>query len=313
MSHSFRSRVSRRAVIQAGLAAGAAALFPRFGTAAPIEPLITKAIPSTGERLPAVGLGTDKFGRGEADAIRAEIKRMTELGGTLIDTSSDYGDSEAVIGESLQALGIRNRIFLSTKLTAGGRFFGGVGGKASFDRSLELLRTKSVDLLEVHNLDGTDELMPMMREWKRAGLIRYLGVTTSVVRQHQELMAAMRKHPLDFIQVDYSIGDREAARDVLPLARERKMAVLVNVPFGYGSLFSRVRSKPLPDWAADLGISSWAQYMLKYVISHPDVTCAIPGSTQVDHLVDNQAAGRGRLPDETTRRRMEQYWDKAVA
>ncbi len=306
------SRLSRRDAILRGLLAGAG-LLARVPSAGAAESPTTKRIPSTGEALPAIGLGTDKFRRGEEDAIRAEIERMVELGGTVIDTSSDYGDSEALIGEALETLGVRDHIFLATKLTAGGGFLGGVGGEASFERSLERLRTRSVDLLEVHNLDGTEQLLPKMLEWKRAGRIRYLGVTTSVARQHRELMATMRKHALDFIQVDYSISDRETARDVLPLALERKIAVLVNVPFGYGSLFSRVRRKPLPPWAADLGISSWAQYMLKYVISHPAVTCAIPGSTQVEHLVDNQAAARGPLPDAATRRKMEQYWDRTVA
>ncbi len=306
------SRLSRRDAILAGLLAGTAAL-TRAPAARAAESPLMKPIPSTGEKLPAIGLGTDKFRRGAEAAIRAEIERMVELGGTVIDTSSDYGDSEAIIGAALEKLGVRDRIFLATKLTAGGNFFGGVGGKASFERSLERLRTKSVELLEVHNLDGTDELLPLMQEWKQAGRIRYLGVTTSVTRQHGELMRAMRRHPLDFVQVDYSIGDRDAARDVLPLALERKVAVLVNVPFGYGSLFSRVRSQPLPPWAGDLGISSWAQYMLKYIVSHPAVTCAIPGSTQVEHLVDNQAAARGPMPDAAMRRKMEQYWDQTVA
>jgi len=313
MSDAFQSRFSRREAIRAGVLAGAGVLLARSGPALSADPLITRAIPSTGERLPAIGLGTDKFRRGEEDPIRAEIKRMSELGGTVIDTSSDYGDSEAIIGDALAALGIRKRIFLATKLTGSGGFFGGPGGKASFERSLDRLRTKQVDLLQVHNLDGTDQLMPMMREWKKAGMTRYLGVTTSRTGQHSELIRQMRKYPLDFIQVNYSIGDRAAARDVLPLAVKRKMAVLINVPFAYGSLFRRARSKPLPEWAADIGVSSWAQFMLKYIIAHPAVTCAIPGSTKVAHLIDNQGAARGPLPDEAMRRKMEQYWDTRVA
>lgn len=316
MSKPFESRLSRREAIRAGLLAGAGALLARSGQAETTDaatPLITKPIPSTGERLPAIGLGTDSFRTGLEDAIRTEIRRMSELGGTVIDTSSDYGDSEALIGDALAALGIRERIFLATKLMSSGGFFGGVSGKASFERSLKRLRVSQVDLLEVHNLDGTDEFVPMMQAWKQAGTIRYLGVTTSRAGQHRELIAAMHKHALDFIQVNYSIGDRAAARDVLPLAAQRKMAVLINVPFGYGSLFRRVRSKPLPPWAADLGIASWAQFMLKYVISHPAVTCAIPGSTKLDHLVDNQGAGHGPLPDAAAREKMEQYWDGKIA
>lgn len=296
-----------------GLLAGAGVVLARSRLAVSAGALITKAIPSTGERLPAIGLGTDKFRTGEKDAIRDEIRRMSELGGTVIDTSSDYGDSEAIIGDVLAELGIRDRIFLATKLTRGGGFFDSVGGEASFKRSLKRLRTKHVDLLEVHNLDGTDALLPMMQEWKTAGTIRYLGVTTSRVGQHDELIDIMHRHPLDFVQVNYSIADREAAKTILPLARERKIAVLVNVPFGYGSLFGRIGSEALPAWAGDLGIASWAQFMLKYVISHPAVTCAIPGSTKVSHLEDNQGAAHAPLPDEATRRKMEQYWDKVLA
>jgi aryl-alcohol dehydrogenase-like predicted oxidoreductase len=152
-------------------------------------------------------------------------------------------------------------------------------------------------------------LIPTMQEWKKAGRIRYVGATTSRVSQHPELMDAMRKFPLDFIQVDYSIANREAADAVLPLALERKLAVLVNLPFGRSSLFRQAAERELPGWAADIDVTSWAQYFLKYVISHEAVTCAIPGSTRVSHLEDNQAAGRGRLPDAAMRRRMEQYWD----
>jgi diketogulonate reductase-like aldo/keto reductase len=316
MSKPLEPRLSRREAIRAGLLAGAGALLARHGHTQATETagaLITKPIPSSGERLPAIGLGTDSFRRGLEDVIRNEIGRMVELGGTVVDTSSDYGASEELIGDALSSLGIRKRVFLATKLMESGGFFGGVSGKASFELSLQRLRTQQVDLLQVHNLDGTDKFVPMMQEWKKAGTIRYLGVTTSRVGQHRELMDAMHKHTLDFIQVNYSIGDRAAARDVLPLAAERRMAVLINVPFGRSSLFRRIGSTPLPSWAADFGIDSWAQYMLKYVISHPAVTCAIPGSTELKHLVDNQGAGRGRLPDAPTREKMERYWDSKIA
>jgi aryl-alcohol dehydrogenase-like predicted oxidoreductase len=308
--------VSRREFMQAGLLAGSGALLasPLLAAepAASTRPLITKAIPSSGEKIPAIGIGTDSFRNEVREEIRTELQRMTELGGSVIDTSDDYGDSEALIGEALAKLGTRDQMFIATKLTAGGglsSLFSATGAR-SFQRSLERLKTQHVDLLQVHNLDGVAALVPTtMAEWKQAGKIRYIGVTTSRGSQHAEMIDVMRKYPLDFIQVDYSIANREAAETILPLAHERKIAVLVNLPFGRSSLFREVAGRPLPDWAADIEVASWAQFFLKYVISHPAVTCAIPGSTQVNHLVDNQAAGRGRLPDAAMRRKMEEFWD----
>lgn len=272
---------------------------------------LTKAIPSSGERIPVVGLGTDKFQRSAQQAIQAEIQRMHQLGGKVIDTAAAYGESEAVIGESLAALGIREQMFIATKLTASGAGMYGrtPGGKDSFERSLQTLRTPRVDLLQVHNLDGVDELMPVLSQWKAAGKIRYIGITTSRVDQHSAMVGYMRKHPLDFVQVDYSLANRDAASNVLPLALERKIAVLANVPFGFGSVLRQAESRKLPALATDLQVNSWSQLLLKYVISHPAVTCTIPGSTQVGHLEANQAAARGPMPDESMRRQMERLWD----
>jgi aryl-alcohol dehydrogenase-like predicted oxidoreductase len=272
-------------------------------------PLITRTIPSSGEKIPAIGLGTDSFRASESDAIRDEIKRMNELGGSVIDTAAAYGDSEALIGDALAALGIRDRMFLATKLTADGFFSGGGGGEASFHRSLERLKTQRIDLLQVHNLNGVDSLMPLLQQWKKAGKIRYLGVTTSRVSQHGEIVEAMRKYPLDFIQVDYSIANRDAAASVFPVALERHVAVLANLPLARATLIGQAGEHKLPDWAAEIDVSSWSQFFLKYVISHPVVTCAIPGSTKLAHLEDNQAAARGRLPDAATRAKMETFWD----
>ncbi len=301
---------TRRELLAGGLAALMGTAAARVPTAPEGHtPLVTKPILSTGESIPAIGLGTDAFYRSEQGAIREEIERMVQLGGTVIDTASDYGDSEALIGEAVSASGLRSRLFLATKLTAsGGLFGGGAGGDASFRRSLQRLRTDRVDLLQVHNLDGVDALMPMMQRWKQEGQTRYLGVTVSVGWQHDALVTAMRRYPLDFIQVDYSIDDRDAERIIFPTALERKVAVLVNLPLGRASLISRARGKPLPPWAADLAISSWSQFFLKYVIAHPAVTCAIPGSTKVAHLQDNQLAARTPLPDAAARARMERYW-----
>jgi aryl-alcohol dehydrogenase-like predicted oxidoreductase len=236
---------------------------------------------------------------------------MNELGGTVIDTAAAYGDSEALIGDTLAELGLRDRMFLATKLTAGGFFGGGGGGSGaeSFQRSLERLKTKRIDLLQVHNLSGVDSLMPVLQAWKKAKQIRYIGVTTSRVGQHAEIVEAMRKYPLDFIQVDYSIANRDAAATVFPTALERRVAVLVNLPLARASLIGQAGQRQLPEWASSIDVSSWGQFFLKYVISHPAVTCAIPGSTKLAHLEDNQGAARGRLPDAAMRTRMEQFWD----
>jgi len=327
-----RSTISRRDVLCTGLlatlgtgtlaagaaraaAAAGAAGAEAAGTAASGEPLILKPIPSTGERIPVIGLGTDSFDDSERDAIRAEIAKMHQLGGTVIDTAAAYGDSEALIGEALADSGLRGKMFIATKLTNGGGFFygGGVGGKASFDRSLQRLKTDKVDLLQVHNLSGVDELMPLLREWKRAGKIRYYGITTSRVGQHDDMVALIRKYPLDFIQVDYSIANRDAEKQIFPLAVERRIAVLANLPLIHGQLMEEASQHKLPDFARDFGVSSWSQFLLKYVVSHPAVTCAIPGSTKVAHLIDNQHAGRGTLPDAAMRRRMEEYWSRVTA
>jgi aryl-alcohol dehydrogenase-like predicted oxidoreductase len=315
MSRPVSPDVGRRSFVAGAVTAGLGALLGRrLAAAEPSSttalPLITKAIPSSGERLPAIGIGTDSFSESAREAIRAELARMRELGGTVIDTAAAYGDSEALIGDALAHLGTRDRMFIATKLVGGGF---GVTGAESLARSLERLKTTHVDLLQVHNLNGVATLLPAMQQWKTEKKIRYIGVTTSRGSQHADLVATMRADPLDFIQVDYSIANREAAQTILPLALERKIAVLANLPFGRSSLFREAAGRPLPPWAADIDVASWAQFFLKYVISHPAVTCAIPGSTQLSHLIDNQAAGRGRLPDESMRRRMEAYWDNKAA
>jgi aryl-alcohol dehydrogenase-like predicted oxidoreductase len=303
MSKRAGPQVTRREFIGGGVTAGiGAVLAPTAAGALAREQLITRTIPSSGEELPAIGIGTDSFRADVSEEIRAELKRMSELGGSVIDTAAAYGESEALIGQALESLGTREKMFLATKLV-------GSGGAESLERSLQRLKTRRIDLLQVHNLNGIAELVPLMQQWKKAGKIRYIGATTSRGSQHEELMSAMRSYPLDFIQVDYSLDNREAAAGILPLALERKQAVLVNLPFGRSSLFSEAAGRKLPQWAADIDVSSWAQYFLKYVISHPVVTCVIPGSTKVSHLEDNQAAGRGRLPDAGMRRKMEEYWE----
>jgi aryl-alcohol dehydrogenase-like predicted oxidoreductase len=319
MSNRFPVRLSRREVLRSSLAAGAglAILQPGWAaTGAPAQlPLITKSIPGTGEKLPAIGLGTDAFRSGDSEAIQAEIQRLQQLGGSVIDTAANYGDSEAIIGQALASLGIRDRMFVSSKLTANGTGprGDGVGGPQSLERSFTRLKTQRIDLLQVHNLDGVDTLFPLLQQWKQAGKIRYIGITTSRVAQHEQMLEYMRKYPLDFVQVDYSLANRDAAKAILPLAMERRMGVLANIPFGFGSVLRQAQSRPLPPWAADIDVTDWSQLLLKYVISHPAVTCAIPGSTRVEHLEDNQRAARGRLPDAAMRTRLEQLWDAGAS
>ncbi len=338
---------TRRALLRGGLTAGALAMLPRAARptqAAADLPLITKAIPSTGERLPVIGLGTIWYRDAQYATLRPVLQRLGELGGTLIDTAANYGESEGVVGRALAEIGTRDRMFIATKFDRGGPPAGsaparpasplpgapaatplpgpptgvtrpardGVGGRESMERSLQRLRTDRIDLLQVHNMNGTGELMPLLQEWKRAGRIRYLGVTTFNPEQHGLLVETMRTHPLDFIQVDYSIGNRLAEREVFPMALERKVAVLINVPLGRATLLQRLAARPLPSWASEIDVTSWSQFLLKYVVSHPAVTCAIPGTTSVAHLEDNMRACRGRLPDAAMRARMEQEWAAAA-
>ncbi len=314
MSDNGSSTFSRRGLLQAGALAGAGLALSRTLLAADMTtmPLITKAIPATGEKIPVMGVGTNQFRESNYADVKAVIKRMYELGGTLIDTAPSYagGESEAVIGRALGELGIRDRMFISTKFNAAGAGYGAnePSGRQAFERSMKLLG--KIDLLEVHRIDGLDELMPLMQEYKKAGKIRYLGVTTYRTEEHDRMIAALNKHPMDFIQIDYSLGNR-ASEKVLSMAQQHKVAVMLNVPLGgrRGSLFNEVGDRKLPAWAADFNAATWGQFFLKYVASHPAVISVIPGSTKISHTEDNQGAGRGRLPTAAERKRMEEFWD----
>jgi aryl-alcohol dehydrogenase-like predicted oxidoreductase len=315
---------TRREAIKAGFLAGAGLAAGRLPLVAaePVRPrdlsntqlpLITKAIPSTGEQIPAVGLGTNQYGVStpeEMAPLREVLRAMPELGGKVIDTAPSYRRSETVLGELMAELGNRDQFFLSTKVTAPD---GNVDeGIRQMENSFEVLKTDVIDLMEVHNLNGTEAILPVMREWKQEGRIRYIGVTTSRNQAHGTLMEIMRQEELDFIQVNYSIADRAAADQVLPLAQELGIAVMLNVPFGGrrgGNVFSLLADKELPEWAAEFDCNSWAQFCLKYLISHPAVTCPIPGTTDVEHLEDNLGAARGHLPDPAMRKQMEELFD----
>jgi aryl-alcohol dehydrogenase-like predicted oxidoreductase len=309
----LQSHVSRRSLIKGGLAAAVGLALGERAMAADATslPLITKSIPSSGEKLPVVGVGTNAYGVTTPEDIAARrevLEALSEVSGSVVDTARGYGESEVVIGQLLAELGNRGKLFIATKTPMGGDMS---NGAAVLQDSLNRLRVDRVDLMQVHNFHGLHELMPVFQEWKQAGKIRYVGITTSMDGQYPQMKAAMQKYPLDFIQVDYSIGNRDAGDEILPLARDKGMAVLVNMPLGgrRGNLFPTVAGKQLPDWASEIDVTSWAQYLLKYIIGHPTVTCVIPGMTKLAHLQDNLRAGRGRLPDAPTRKRMKEYWE----
>jgi aryl-alcohol dehydrogenase-like predicted oxidoreductase len=312
------ARPGRRDVLKAGVMTGAALAFghslPLFARQANL-PLITKPIPSTGEQLPVIGLGTNAYSVNTPEQmapLREILGQMSKMGGKVIDTARVYGRSEEVIGQLLSELGNRDTYFISTKTPINGALR---SPEQELQTSFDRLRVKTIDLMLIHNLHGLDELMPAFLTFKKQGRIRYIGMSTSVDNQYAAQMDAMRRYPLDFIQVDYSIANRGAADEILPLAQERKMGVLINVPFGgrgrgAASTFGRVNNVPVPAWAAEFDATTWGQVFLKYVVSHPAVTAAIPGTTQLRNMVDNQGAGRGRLPTPEQRRQIEQFWDK---
>lgn len=310
---------ARRRALQFGLGLGAGLALARsplamagtltetLAEASAGNGLIQKAIPSTGELLPVIGIGTARcYDVGESDYERAPLREVLDafarMGGRVVDTAPSYGRAEAVVGDLVASLGNRDKLFLATKVGAGRD--GREAGLAEMARSFERLRTARIDLLQIHNLAGVEHMLPVLREWKQEGRIRYLGVSTSFKPQYEALERLMRHEALDFVQIDYAIDNREAEERILPLAAERGMAVLVNLPFGRGRVFEAFHGHRIPDWATELGIASWAQFVLKYVVSHPAVTCAIPGTATLRYLEDNLAAARGQLPDAATRRRM---------
>jgi len=297
---------SRREILKAGLAVAAAALAPRLVQAQ--APLLTLPVPATGVRLPIVGIGTNRFGTGDAAwnaRLRDTLATFARLGATVVDTAPSYGDSERAIGAILAETGLRERLFLATKLDRDGVS----DGRQRLDASFAALGTRRLDLVQLHNLRGAATLLPLLREQQSAGRIGHIGITSSSDSQYVEMEAIMRRERLDFIQVDYAVGNRGAGERLLPLAADRGMAVLINLPFGRGAQFRAVGGRPLPGWAAEIDCTSWAQVFLKYVLGHPAVTCAIPGSTQAAHVEDNLGAARGRLPDAALRQTMAVYFD----
>ena len=265
----------------------------------------SSAIPSTGEALPRVGLGTwitfnvgnDRDAR---DACAQVMKAFFEAGGRLIDSSPMYGSSQAVVGQGLARLGAAAKVFAADKVWVGS----GARGAAQIEESRRLWNVARFDLLQVHNLLAWEEHLPTLFAMKRDGRLRYVGVTTSEGRRHREIEQVMRTQPLDFVQVTYNLLDREVEQRILPLARERRIAVIVNRPFREGALLRELQRHRLPAWASEIDCTTWAQVALKFIVSHPAVTCAIPATTQVAHVRENMAAAGGRRPDASLRQRM---------
>lgn len=267
-----------------------------------IQAMRMNKIPASGEGLPVIGLGTwQTFDVGQAAVQRAPLKEVLRhfeaMGGRLVDSSPMYGAAEEVVGDLAAELGFHDKLFLATKVWTSGRS----AGIEQMEDSMRKLRTRTLDLMQVHNLVDVETHLATLREWKEQGRVRYIGVTHYTARAHEDVARVIERHPIDFIQINYSVAEPEAARRLLPLAQARGVAVIANRPFGGGGLFGRLRNKPVPKWSVEIDCDSWAQLMLKYVISHPAITCAIPATSKVEHVRDNMTAGRGRLPDEKQR------------
>ena len=288
------------------LATGAAgiALTPTI-LAKPDQKLLQRAIPSSGEMLPAIGLGTWQVfdvgpGDRERQPLEEVLRRFVALGGRVVDSSPMYGRAEEVIGEIAAKVHVTDSLFLATKVWTTGK----EEGIASMERSMARLQTRRLDLMQVHNLIDARTHLATLRSWKEQGRIRYLGITHYVSSAYPEVARLLRTEKIDFLQINYSLGEREAEQELLPLAQERGAAVLANRPFGGGDLFSRIREKPLPEWAAELQCQTWAQFLLKWIVANPAVTCAIPATGNVRHLEDNMESALGELPDAKQRQRM---------
>lgn len=298
---------SRRDFLRIALGAGAVALTGDFAMA---ENLIRKPIPKTGELLPAVGLGTwQTFDVGAAKSARAPLEQVlrefVRLGGSVIDSSPMYGKSESVAGDLAAELGVHKQLFVATKVWTSGRD----AGIRQMEESFKRLRAQRIDLMQVHNLVDYRTHLATLRAWKEQGKVRYIGVTHYTASAYDQLARVIAaEDDMDFVQLNYSLAERDAEQRLLPLAADRRIAVLVNRPFAEGALFSKARGKPLPPWAKEIGCASWAQFFLKFVISHPAVTCVIPATSKVEHLVDNMQAALAPVPDTKARERMVRHF-----
>lgn len=306
--------ITRRDYLKLSLATGSALSLPSglLRAADTPGPLITRAIPSSGEQVPAVGLGSSatfsEIARSEDfSALREVLKALVDHGGTVFDTAPSYGASEDVAGNIAGELGITEKIFWATKVNVAGRDGGSAdpdAARAQIDSSFAKLKKPVLDLIQVHNLGDVPTQLGILKELREKGRVRYIGVTTTFPAQYEQLLQVMKDEPIDFIGVDYAIDNLAVEDRILPLAQERKIGVLVYLPFGRTRLWERVRGKDVPDWAAEFDAHSWAQFFLKFVLAHPAVTTVTPATSRARHMIDNLGAARGRLPDDPTLKRM---------
>jgi aryl-alcohol dehydrogenase-like predicted oxidoreductase len=313
-----RRMLTRRDYLKyAALAGGALALPPGLLKAFEVGDVITRAIPSTGEEIPLVGLGSSatfsRLARSEdVSALRDVISTLLDNGGTVFDTAPSYGASEEVAGGIVQELDATEKVFWATKLNVAGRG----GGSADPDKawaqiedSFRYVGKKPIDLIQVHNLADVPTQMGILKELKEEGKIRYIGVTSTRSSRYSDLAKVMRDEPIDFIGVDYAVDNRESAEMILPLAKEKGIATLIYLPFGRSRLWSHVKGQAVPEWAQEFGANSWAQFFIKYIAANPAVTCVTPATSKAKHMLDNMGAAFGELPDAATRRRMEALVD----
>lgn len=316
--------LTRRDWITLTAGAGAAlTLDPKQVLAWQQQPVITRAIPSSNERVPIIGLGSSatfsQIARAEdLTAVRAVLTTLVEQGGTIFDTAPSYGASEEVAGRVAGEAGLTDKIFWATKVNVvGGRGGGGkadpAAARAQIETSFTRLKKAKIDLIQVHNVADVTTQLGVLKEFKKQGRVRYIGVTSTSENQYSELERSMRDEPLDFIGLDYAIDNREVETRILPLAVERKIGVLVYLPFGRTRLWNRVEGRTVPDWAKEFGATTWAQFFLKFIAAHPAVTCITPATSRAANMADNLGAGRGALPDEATRKRMIELVDSLPA
>jgi aryl-alcohol dehydrogenase-like predicted oxidoreductase len=301
--------LTRREWLTLTAGAGAALAFDRAQLLAQ-QKLVTRAIPSTGEQLPIVGLGSSatfaQVARAEdVAAIGAVFKAMVDGGGTVFDTAPGYGASEEVSGRVVNELGLADKVFWATKLNVARGGSADVGAaRKQIEQSFARIKKAKIDLIQVHNLGDVPTQLPILKELKQQGRIRYIGVTTTFDGQYQELVDIMRREPLDFIGIDYAVDAREVEQTILPLAQERRIGVLAYQPFGRTRLWNRVANQPVPDYAKEFDATTWAQFFIKFVASHPAVTVVTPATSQAKNMTDNLGGGRGRMPDAAMRKRM---------
>ena len=301
-------QVSRRTALR--MFAGLGTAFALGSATGQSQKIMTRKIPSTGEEIPAVGLGTwQVFDAGNDASARAPLREVlaafAKAGGKVIDSSPMYGSAESVAGDLVAELGLREKLFVATKVWTRGR----EDGIREMDTSFRRLRVKQMDLMQVHNLLDVGVHTKTLLDWKSKNKIRYLGITHYTSSAYAEVEKWLKAEKYDFMQINYSLAERDSEKRLLNICHEKNIAVIANRPFAEGAMFRRVRGKPLPPWAAQTGVASWAQFFLKWIVGHPAVTCVIPGTGKPEHIADNLAAGIGVLPDQAMRRRMAEYFD----